>query len=243
MSQLNDDDKGLFLGWNMVLWGSTIDPSKAEKYWQPVVDNALPPIDTPPRPVLNDPDLTSETTHSKPIDNLPSDHGSAMSPESSGKNPVQSPADDSPSDAWYSHMITLVSAQKWFFAGLGFASIFLVAALVYLWRRRISRSRLAEYTSLAANDIHMDPVGQSRHSGSGRPPHTTVEAYDEFEEAPTENLAARSEAVVVPSAAVGLGFHSGFLDDDEPSAALSPQYRDEPESPAPRAARSPASGS
>ena len=218
----------------MALWGSTMDASKAEKYWQPVIDDTLPPSDVPPRPVLNDPDLTSTTTHAKPTDDLPADHGSAMSPQPSGS------ADDSPSDAWYSHMATLVSAQKWFFAGLGFVSVFLVAALIYFWRRRISQKRRAEYTSLAANDIQMDPVGQTRSSGRPRTAATGVyddDDGDEFEVS-TENLAARSEAVVIPSAPAGLGFHSGFLDDDEPSAALSPKYRDEPESAVPRTARS-----
>ena len=210
----------------MVLWGSAIDASKAKKFWPPVVDDVLPPSDVPPRPVLNDPDLTVTTVYSKSTDHLPADHGSAIFP----------PGDDSPSDAWYSHMATLVSAQKWFFAGLGFASIFLVAALVYFWRRRMSRKRLAEYTSLAANDFHMDPVGQTRVPNNGRPRTAAAAAgatreYDDdvFEES-NETLVAHSEAVVVPSATVGLGFHSGFLDDDEPSAALSPKYRDEPDS-------------
>ena len=226
----------------MVLWGSAIDASKAEKFWPPVVDNLLPPVDVPPRPVINESDATA-TTYSKPTDHLPADHGSANSPKPGDKNV------DSPSDAWYSHMATLVSAQKWFFAGLGFASIFLVAALVYFWRRRMSRKRLAEYTSLAANDIHMNPVGQTRAPNDGRPRTATAAAAaaageydDEFEEESTETLAARSDAVVVPSAAVGLGFHSGFLDDDEPSAALSPKYRDEPESATPRTVRTPRSG-
>ena len=220
----------------MVLWGSAIDASKAKMYWQPVVDDVLPPSDVPSRPVLNDPDLTETTTLSKPTDHLPPDHGSAISPQPSGKKPTQSPASDNPSDAWYSHMAT---AQKWFFAGMGFASLLLIAALVYFWRRRMAQNRLAEYTSLAADDIHMDPVGPTR---SDRP-RTAAGEYDEFE-ASTQDLAARSEAVVVPSAAatVGLGFHSGFLDDDEPSAALSPKYRDEPESPTRRAVRTPQSG-
>jgi kexin len=219
----------------MIFWGSAIDASKAKKYWQSVVDDVLPPSNIPSRPVLNDPDLTVTTTHSKPTDHLPADHGSAISPQPTGENPTQSPA----SDAWYSHMATLVSAQKWFFAGLGFASLFLIAALVYFWRRRMVQKRLAEYTSLAANDIHMDPVGES--VSSGRRPRTMAEEYDEFE-ASTENVVARSDPVVVPSAAVGLGFHSGFLDDDEPSAALSPKYRDEPERPVPRSVRTPQSG-
>ena len=66
-------------------------------------------------------------------------------------------------------MTTLVSTQKWFFTGPGFISMFLVAALMNLWRRRLSRKRLAEYTSLAANDIHMDLVGQTRLPNNGQP--------------------------------------------------------------------------
>ena len=110
----------------------------------------------------------------------------------------------------------------------------------------MSRKRLAEYTSLAANDIHMDPVGQTRLTNDGRPRTAAGAAasreYDDAfdEEESTETLAARSEPVIVPSAAVGLGFHSGFLDDDEPSAALSPKYRDEPDSA--RTVRTPRSG-
>ena len=63
---------------------------------------------------------------------------------------------------------------------------------------------------------------------------------DVFEEESIETLVARSEAAVVTSAAVGLGFLSGFLDDDEPSTALSPKYRDEPDSA--RTLRTPRSG-
>ena len=93
-------------------------------------------------------------------------------------------------------MATLVSAQKWFFAGLGSTSIFLVAALVYFWKRRMSRKRLAEgYTSLAANDIHMNPVGKTRVPNDGRPRTATAAAVaaageydDEFEEESTETL-------------------------------------------------------
>jgi len=110
----------------------------------------------------------------------------------------------------------------------------------------MSRKRLADYTSLAANDIHMNPVGQTRVPGDGRPRTAAMasaaavgEYDDEFDESSNETLAARSAAVIVPSAAVGLGFHSGFLDDDEPSAALSPKYRDEPESATPRTGRTP----
>ena len=195
----------------MALWGSAIDASKARHYWQPVVDDVLPPSDVASRPVLNDPDMTATTTYSKPTDHLPADHGSAISPRPSGKNPLPSPVNDSPSDAWYSHMATLVSAQKWFFAGLGFASIFLVAALVYFWRRRMCLETGSRSThSLAANDIHMDPIGQTRVPGDGRP-RTAAGEYDEFEEASSENLVARSEAAVVVPSAVGVGFQGSWM--------------------------------
>ena len=90
----------------------------------------------------------------------------------------------------------------------------------------MSRKRFAEHTSLAANNIHMDTVGQTRTAATAAAA-TRENGDDDFEES-TEMLAERSKAVV-SSATVGLGFHSGFLDDDEPSA-LSPEYRDEPDS-------------
>ena len=126
------------------------------KFWPPVVNDVLPPSDVPPRPGLNDPDLTVTTVYSKPTDHLPADHGFAISP--GGKIQL---ADDSPSYAWYPHVSTLVSAQKWWSC--------LVAALVYFWRRRMSRRRLAEYTSLAANNIYMVPLRQTRLPNNGRP--------------------------------------------------------------------------
>ena len=104
---------------------------------------------------------------------------------------------------------------------------------------------------LAANDIHMDPVGQTRIPNNGRPRTAAAGAtaaaaatreYDD--DVSKKNLMKPllhvRRPVVVPSAAVGLGFHSGFLDDDELSAALSPKYRDEPDSA--RTVRAPRSG-
>ena len=74
---------------------------------------------------------------------------------------------------------------------------------------------------MAANDIHMDPVGQTRVPNNGRPRTAATAAtaaatreYDDgvFDEDSTETLATRSKAViVVPSTAVELGdFIQGF---------------------------------
>ncbi|KAH9479764.1 Protease KEX1 [Psilocybe cubensis] len=257
--QNDPEQHGKFLGWNMVLWGSAIDPTKATKLVEPVIDNALPPEDTPPRPEPNDPDLISSTQHAKPTDLLPEDHGHATgentkaafpSPSNKPKPPSKpqqddnTAGDDEPSKAWYDHMSSLMSAQKWFFAALGAVVVFGLAALAYFYKRRADRLRLAEYRSLAADDISMDAIdGQSRSrviAGSGGP-RTTRALYDSFgEPSSSDNLVdreRRDDTNVNPPSARGLGFHSGFLDDDEPSAGLTPKYRDEPESRQPSARR------
>ena len=111
-------------------------------------------------------------------------------------------------------MTTLVSTQKWFFTGPGFTSMFLVAALVNLWRRRMSRKRLAEDTFwlptistwtllarlvyLIMADLVKRPLLLLR-----------TREYDDdgvFGDESTETLVVRSDrGVVVPSATVGLG--------------------------------------
>ncbi|KAJ8087926.1 pheromone processing endoprotease [Marasmius tenuissimus] len=57
------DNNGTFLGWNMLLWGSTIDPSKATKYELPAEDTVFPPHDNP-RPPL--PSASVTRTYTKP---------------------------------------------------------------------------------------------------------------------------------------------------------------------------------
>lgn len=237
----------------MAFWGSAIDPSKATKFIEPVVDNALPPADAPPRPVLNDPDATRTTEYAKPTDHLPPDHGHVEGENTkvafpgatgrpTGSKPQQDAEEGSNSNnGWVDNMKSMVSAQKWFFAGLGGITVFIVGCAIFYWRRRQAAQRLAQYTSLAADDIGMEAVGgsQARLAGGGVNPRRG--AYDDPS---AETLLPRNEVpnaggqrtagVMPPSGARGLGFHSGFLDDDEPSAALTtgpPMYRDEPETP------------
>jgi kexin len=233
--QDDPEQHGKFLGWNMAFWGSAIDPAKAVKFVEPAVDNALPPADFPPRPVPNDPDVVSSTEYSKPTDHLPSDHGHATGensrpafPAPTGR-PKPQQDEDEPSKAWYSHMASLVAAQKWFFAALGAVTVFAVGSIVYFWRRRVARQRLANYTSLAADDIGMDAIGQNRVIAGSGGPRTTRALYDSFGQPSSDDLPAPAQPNVNPPSARGLGFHSGFLDDDEPSAGLTPKYRDEPE--------------
>lgn len=215
----------------MALWGTAIDTQKAKKFVEPIVDNALPPSQSPPRPVINDPDTPSSTQHAKPTDHLPSDHGHATGDNTKPAFPTDKPQEDEegPSDSWYNKMSGLVTGQKLFFAGLGAAACFVVLSVVFVWRRRVAKQKLENYTSLAADDIHMDAIGQEHVIAGSGGPRTTRALYDSFGEPSSENLPAQpSTANVNPPSTRGLGFHSGFLDDDEPSAGLTPSYRDEP---------------
>lgn len=220
--QKDPKHSGEFLGWNLALWGSTIDPSKARKFVEPVVDNALPPEDDPDRPVIDDPDLTATTEHSKPTDFLPHDHGHAPGDNTTPAFPGDNDGDDAPFD-W---IPGLVSSQRWFFAALGAVSVLGIGTVIYLWRRKLARQRQrAAYTSLAADDIQMDAVGGRRMAGDVD---RSTNALFDGDRASTDDLPPRQQNVQPPTGRA-LGFHSGFLDDDEPSAGLTPIYRDEPD--------------
>ena len=207
----------------MAFWGSAIDPSKATKWVEPVVDNALPAAETPPRPVLNDPDVTKTTEYAKPTDHLPEDHGhsegentkvafpgaSATGRPSKGKGKQDT---EKPPGDWVDKAKGLVSTQKWFFAGLGGITVFVVGCAIYYWRRKMAAQRLAQYSSLAADDIGMEAVG------GGAAARAAGRRYDDPS---SENLLPRNNAsnvggagpqtggVIPPSGARGLGFHSG----------------------------------
>ncbi|KAF9553658.1 hypothetical protein CPC08DRAFT_822168 [Agrocybe pediades] len=233
---------GSFLGYNMVFWGSSIDPSKAKQAVEQPVDNALPPDNTAV-PVNHEPHPTSATQHAKPTDHLPSNHGQASDP-GTGKKPQEDVAENS-EESWYSPVVNTVKRHKWFsfFASIGFLAA-IIAAIV-LWRRR--QQQLKNYSSLGEDEILMDSVeeqhGQNL-AGAGLRSTRSVrfdmededdhdhrnERRDNDDDGPQTSLPAHLQAMEPPQAK-SLGFHSGFLDDDEPSPAMaeSPNYRDHPE--------------
>ncbi|KDR67664.1 hypothetical protein GALMADRAFT_283420 [Galerina marginata CBS 339.88] len=232
VTDMNDPNhNGTFLGWNMALWGSAIDAAKAKKFVEPVVDNALPPSDAPSRPVINDPAATSATQHAKPTDHLPPDHGKATGENtlpafpSSTSNPNPQQDDKDPESGSAGSWFGLASNNGWYFGGLGAGIMCIISLSVYFWKRRAARQRLAAYTSLAADDIQMESVGEDDLVAPGGGPGSTRRTV--FEEPSSENIPAHLS--VDPPPIKGLGFHSGFLDDDEPSPGLSPRYRDHPE--------------
>lgn len=246
--QNKPNSNGTFLGWNMVLWGSTIDPSRATKFEVPLVADRLPPVNIPQRPIFASPSSTSASTkqHAKPTANLPSDHGIATGEKSvpaftstsiltstsisatpSHTLPISSPAaiSGTPDFGWFSDMSSLVTGQKWFFGALGAVSIFGIAVAVFFWRRKMAQ-KAARYTALNNdNDVSMSALGTSISGG----PRTTRELYDAFGEVSDDDDDETTALRPQSSRAAGLGFHSGFLDDDEPPTATeTPSYRDEP---------------
>ncbi|KAF8636620.1 hypothetical protein AX17_003430 [Amanita inopinata Kibby_2008] len=242
------EHNGTFLGWNMMFWGSAIDPEKTTKYELLAVDDVLPPAEDPPRPVLAP---TATKTHPRPTEHLPGDHASAEGENTRPAFPTTKPATSTspttmaptsimaPDEGWFADMSKLISSQKWFFGALAVVILFGMAAGVFFWRRRVLRRRKAAYSSLSATDeVTMSSLGGGQVGSRSRSGGRTKELYDAFgevsdDEDADEQTGLRAGRSGERSPPVGLGFHSGFLDDDDPSTAAeltpAPGYRDEPD--------------
>jgi len=207
---------GSFLGWDLKIWGSVVDPAQAKHWVEPVNDNFLPP--DPTRPDSHDSDPTSKTLHSKPTDLLPPDHGNAEGDNHRPAFPKPGSSEDDDDD-WF---IDLTSGNKWFLYATGFVFIGLIGGLLVYWRRR-SRQRRARYQALSTGEgIRLDTMVDDDVLRGGT--RTTRDLYNSFGQPSQEVI----PSAVEPPHARDLGFHSGFLDDDEPSAGITPKYRDEP---------------
>jgi kexin len=219
----------------MKFWGSSIDPSKATKY-EVLTDDLLPPQ----MPPIADPPTTTKVL-TKPTAHLPGDHGEA---EGENTNPAfstiqsstlptgtSSPGIPSPEDVgWFPKMSNLVSNPKWFFVALGAVALFGIGAAVFFWRRR--RARLASYTHLPADeDVSMTALAGGQRSVPRHGPRPTKELYDAFGEVSDDEYDGNEDEKLLQSAQIsgGLGFHSGFLDDEETQADGAGVYRDDPE--------------
>jgi kexin len=237
-------DNGTFLGWNMKFWGTTIDPAKAKQYEVPLKEGTLPPVEEPPAPATP----TSSKMLAKPTALLPVDHGTA---EGENTNPAFPSGTPSPTTdmGWFPDMANLVSNQKWFFVAAGAVMLFGISAAVFFWRRRRA-ARLSNYSTLpAGDDVSMSALtGRGLAAGSSRPTKELYDAFGEVSDDDDDDDETKALRGTHPQdrVAEGLGFHSGFLDDDEPPSAggrPTPLYQDEPESAQPsREARRERSG-
>jgi len=229
-------ESGRFLGWTMSLWGSTIDPTKAREYTVPLVENQLPPVVDPEDEVISAQPSPTKIL-SKPT--LPPDHGSSIgeaskpafgNPSSTTASPTatMTPTLD---EGWVSQMSNLVSDQKWLFAAGGLVALFAIGAGIFFWRRAVKRRR-ANYSSLPAEDMALSSMRESRPR--------TKELYDAFGEVSDDEDADESTGLRPDVVArEGLGYHAGFLDDDDPQSAGPTPYRDEPSHAQPPRERTP----
>ncbi|TFK29176.1 hypothetical protein FA15DRAFT_700441 [Coprinopsis marcescibilis] len=219
--QGSDSDSGAFLGWSMILWGESVDGSKTKLY-ELVDDKTLPPkrqtTITPTRPVLPDGGKDGgKILDPKPTEKLPSDPST-------------------PTESGWLPKLESAGKQHWLAGVVGFLVLLNVVGAVWYWRRR--KAEQAGYGALA------DGNGETHgmRSLNGR---TYDDEEDEGEESSAlggsadarvqANTQANSRGGVggavgvVPGphpqarSTAGLGFHSGFLDDDDPMSAATPR--------------------
>jgi kexin len=195
-------------------------------------------VPSPNGPVVSQRPSPTSKVHAKPTDHLPGDHGEA-------EGEADKPAfDDSPSSAsgtmvptadegWFSDMSSLVSNQKWVFGAAGVVLLFGVISGIFLIRRARRRpSASGQYSALPGDDVALSAMPRSA-GGRGTP--RTKELYDAFGEHDDDDDADERTGLRTSSpggAGPGLGFHEGFLDDDDshtPRTASTPAYRDEPD--------------
>ncbi|KAG6814587.1 hypothetical protein H0H92_000116 [Tricholoma furcatifolium] len=234
-----ETSNGTFLGWNMKFWGSTIDPAKAIKYEVPVVENVLPVHIT--KPVFPTATATTTKVFPKPTDHLPDDHGTAPGENtnpafsSALPGPSNTPLPEAEDIGWFPSLSNLVATQKWFFGAIGAVALFAIGMGVFFWRRR--KARLDQYNALPiGDDLSMSALNTGRRSTVPTGNRPTRELYDAFGELSDDDEDINEGTALRGShprelAPGGLGFHSGFLDDEEPSTAggaPTPKYRDDP---------------
>ncbi|PSR77612.1 hypothetical protein PHLCEN_2v7802 [Hermanssonia centrifuga] len=262
--QGKEDQSGKFLGWTMTFWGSVIDPQQAKTYDVPVLEATLPPLydnnDESPSTTTSTLEPTSSKQYPKPTEHLPGDHGEAPgesdkpafpgSGDTDATKPVDDvelPADPSPSathtptpdEGWFSDLSNLMTNQVWFFVALGAVALFAALAGLFFWRRSVRRRK--NYTSLpAGDDVAMSSVGGAR---SGPRSKELYAAFDEEDDEDADEETGLRRGLGESPA--GLGFHSGFLDDDDPASAGAPltKYKDVPDHRDAERSQSPASGS
>jgi kexin len=219
----------------MIFWGSAVDPSKTKKFELPLFDDTFPPVAAEfETATTTSPAAASTKSHSRPTDHLPDDHGENEGEKHKPSFPgtvSDAAGTPTPDEGWFSDMSQLVSDRKWFVGAVGAVALFGIAAGVFFWRRR--QARIGEYVSIpAGDDMPMTAVGARTNAGPPR----TKELYDAFGDVSDEDdgvggSTLRGGHVSDRSPQERLGFHSAFLDDDDPLSTAAPTtgYRDEPD--------------
>ena len=147
------NETGKFLGWRMRFWGTSIDPSKAKKYELPLVDDVLPPMNEPSRPIIMSPAATTE--HSTPSVFLPGESADRI-------------------QDLFKEMQSIISAHRSYFGIAGFIVILGIFAGVFFWRRRVARGRLHYASVSMREDVEMDEARRAGPVSPGRHPQDRI---------------------------------------------------------------------
>lgn len=232
---------GKFLGWTMSLWGSVIDPAETKEYIVPQVEHTLPPDYEAENPDMS----TTTKIPTKPTDHLPGDHDQAegeatkpafsqptKTPESTTGTPTSATSTATGTmvptvdEGLTSPLSNLFGEKGWIFGAGAVVLLFGIGVGIFFWRRAAKRRQ--NYTSLPGEEVAM---GSVRQGPGGR----TRELYDAFGEVSDDedDVDERTGLHAGQDPRGGLGFHAGFLEDDDPQSAGTPlhgvaPYRDDP---------------
>lgn len=222
---------GRLLGWTMTLFGSSIVASAAIPY-------SLNPISASPGnplpPVSPTATQGGTKTYPKPTSHLPGDHGAA--PGEATKPAFGQPDDaealapsisTTPDEGYFKGMSHLLSNSRWLVGALGIVVLFSIGCGLFFWIRRVRWSRRPYIPVGEGEDVpmmdHSSRAGRWSRNG-GR----TKELYDAFGEDYDEDADAET-GLRIPVDSGGVGFHSGFLEDEDThSVTASAPYKDEP---------------
>ncbi|KZT39745.1 hypothetical protein SISSUDRAFT_984412 [Sistotremastrum suecicum HHB10207 ss-3] len=224
--QENPEFTGHFLGWSMILWGSSIDPSKAVEYALPEKVMPLPPHDETITTSISE--IASSTkVLIKPTQHLPGDHGTAEGEadkpsfpqdDEEAANPVPSEITSTPDEGYFTHITDLLSSNTWLFGSIAIVVAFGIGCTVFLWRRRVRRRR-SEYAAVMAGDsMHMSSMERGIAGDSSTP--RSKELYDAFGELSDEDDADEEMHLVRG--------HDPDLDGDYGSGGQAGAYQDNP---------------
>ena len=236
----------------MSLWGSVIDPAKAKEYIVPQIEHTLPPDHDAENP---DSSVTTKVLP-KPTDHLPGDHDQAegeatkpafsqptKTPESSTSTSTSTtPASTGTimptvDEGLTSQLSNLFGEKGWIFGAGAVVVLFGAGVGIFFWRRAARKRQ--NYTSLPGDEVAMSSI-------RGGPAGRTRELYDAFGEVSDDedDVDERTGLQSVNDPRGGLGFHAGFLDDDDPQSTGTPYsgaapYKDDPADPSRRGRSSP----
>ncbi|THU84929.1 hypothetical protein K435DRAFT_732838 [Dendrothele bispora CBS 962.96] len=171
---VNSDTNGTFLGWNIMFWGSAVDPAQVKKFELVSEKDVFPPPEEAPEPPKPSP--TTTRTYQRPT----------VHPETSAETSPTSSPDSEVSTSSFPGLAKLVSNQKAFFGAIGAVAVFGIGMAVFFWRRRV-RARQQNYTSLVGEDVGMTMAGDRT---------GTRELYDAFGEDSDED--AGDEQTLLP---------------------------------------------